>query len=900
MKRRTPARRVAAGLATALLSSLGSPDIATAQRPLPVVTCPAGTDAIVAAGWAAYRADSITVAARRFADALARCPEDHDATLGRAYVLLRDGDVEAADALFHTLARRTPASADAWEGVATTSTRRGRPDEAISAWRRVLALAPAHREARAQLDRLAPGWSRVTSPLVKRRAATLDLTLRVRGEGFELRRDGAWTPFYMQGVNLGLAMPGKWPSEFPADSALYAKWLGMIGEMHANTLRAYTILPPEFYRALRGHNLTHPRAPLYLVHGVWTELPPRDDFNDRGFNAGFAEEIRRVVDLLHGAAEFPVRPGHSGGRYEADVSPWTIGYILGREWEPYSVVGFNADSAAARSHAGTHLVLANGTPTDAWMVRQCDYLLTYEEETYNAQRPIAYSNWPTTDPIVHRSETSYAQQMRFRGIEWTYDPRHGPLHEEEGVALDPSLVRTTARNVAGWFASYHVYPYYPDFLILDRGYNLASSSLGRSNYFGYLQDLRRVHRGIPLVISEFGVPSSRGDGHQQPQGWDHGGLDETQQAAAYVRLAREIREAGAAGAIAFAWLDEWFKKNWIVVDFELPMERERLWHNMMDPEEHYGLLAMRPGTADRVPELGGDAARWRAFAAVQAGAFIDGDSAVLRAGQDEGFVYLALESPAWRGRRFPWGAQRLELAIDTHDPARGQRFLPGGRVRSAVGFEFVVEINGPADAQLKVTPDYQIYASIERARSGPFYGEPFRRPVLSVARDDGALDSLWSLTNRPRFMEDGTEVPAMGLNVGRLRHARASEHSNADWWYDERAGMLQLRLPWAMLNVTDPSSRRVLTESDPEQALGRRPGAPPSIWIGSPTEGFRFGVLAYRPGRGVTGALPALDDRGEWPLARFHTWTWPTWEEPTWHEYLKPSYRALQQLWGAP
>jgi hypothetical protein len=103
-----------------------------------------------------------------------------------------------------------------------------------------------------------------------------------------------------------------------------------------------------------------------------------------------------------------------------------------------------------------------------------------------------------------------------------------------------------------------------------------------------------------------------------------------------------------------------------------------------------------------------------------------------------------------------------------------------------------------------------------------------------------------------------------------------------------------------MLNVTDPSSRRVLTESDPEQALGRRPGASPSIMTGVVTDGFRFGVVAYRRGRGVTGALPALDDRGEWPLARFRTWTWPTWEEPTWHEYLKPSYRALQQLWGAP
>ncbi len=873
---------------------------AAAQRPTPApVPCPVGTDRLVAAGWTAYRADSLAVAADRFDLALARCPDDHDATVGRGYVELRQGDVAKADARFRALTARAPGSVDAWEGRATVSTRRGDGADAVAAWRRVLALAPAHPEARAQLDRLAPGWDRRDTPLVRRRAAALDLTLRVNGEAFELRRDGRWEPFYMKGVNLGLAVPGKWPSEAPADSATYARWLGMIGDMHANTVRAYTVLPPAFYRALRAHNLAHPEQPLYLVHGVWTEPPPRNDFGDREFNAGFAEEIRRVVDLLHGAAEFAARPGHAGGRYDADVSPWTIAYILGREWEPYSVIGFNDDPAAPRSHTGAHLSIAAGTPTDVWMVQQCDRLLTYEEETYNAQRPIAYTNWPTTDPIVHASETSYAQQMRFRGIPWSYDPRFGPLHEEEGVALDPSLVRTTPRNRAGWFASYHVYPYYPDFMLLDRGYSLASSSLGRSNYFGYLQDLRRAHRGIPLVIAEFGVPSSRGDGHQQPQGWDHGGLNERQQAEVYVRLASEIRESGAAGAIAFAWLDEWFKKNWISVGFELPADRDRLWQNMMDPEEHYGLLAMRPGDAAREPELGGDAARWRGLAVVEQGAFVGGDSAILRAGDDAGFVYLALESPAWRGREFPWASARLQLAIDTHEPSRGQAFVPGSRLRSGIGFEFLVEIRGPGDAAITVTPDYLPYATEAQARSPDGYGEPFRRPLRSLARDDGRFDALWAMTNRPRFMEDGTEVPALGLDIGRLRRGTAAEDSNADWWYDAAAGMLQLRLPWALLNVADPSSRRVLTETEPEVTPGRRADGAPAPLGTRITDGFRFGVVAYRPGRGVLGALPARDASGEWLRSRFNTWTWPTWEEPTWHEYLKPSYRALQALWSA-
>lgn len=863
-------------------------------------SCPEGTDEIVTAGWRALRADSIPVAAARFDAAIARCPRNADAVVGRAYAYLRSGAVDTADSLFRAVTAHDSLSQDGWEGRATIAERRGDLTAAVAAWRRVLALAPSRADARAQLDRISPDWARPATPLVRTRARVVDVTLRVHGEGFELWKNGRWEPFFMKGVNLGLALPGKFPSQFPTDSSLYARWLGMIAEMHANTLRVYTVLPPAFYRALRGHNLTHPDALLYLVHGVWTELPPRNDFNDVGFNAEFAREIRDVVDVLHGAALIPPRAGHANGRYDADVSPWTIAYILGREWEPYSVMGFNADPRARRSHAGRHLTLVKGTATDAWMVRQCDLLLTYEERTYNAQRPIAYTNWPTTDPIVHPTETSFADEMRMRGLTYIPDSSAGPVHEEEGVSLDPSLVHTTARNVAGWFASYHVYPYYPDFLIQDPGYLQASSSFGRSNYFGYLQDLRRVHRGIPLVISEFGVPTSRGSAHAQPQGWNHGGLSERESAVIYARMAAEIREVGAAGAIAFSWMDEWFKRNWFVDEFEKPNARGPLWQNIMSPEEHYGLLALRPGLPGKSPALGGDPAHWLGLDAVQRGRLLGTDTVTLHAGNDEGFVYLALSAASWRGRAFAWDSTHLQLGIDTFDPQLGQALLPESGLQSGAAFEFLLELNGPTDAQLKVLPEYLPYSPQRLVENSANYGEPFRRPLLSVRRMDAAFDTLWALTNRPRYLNDARRVRSIGYNLGRLRYGTLEESSIADWWYDTTAGIIEIRLPWAMLNVGDPSSRRVLFESDPEQALGRRPGAAPSQRTSIPTDGFRFGVVALRPGPDILGTLPPLDEFGDWPLARFRTWTWPTWETPTWHEYLKPSYYALQQLWSTP
>ena len=163
------------------------------------------------------------------------------------------------------------------------------------------------------------------------------------------------------------------------------------------------------------------RRALWLVHGVWTELPPGNDFDDVQWKEDFRREMRRVADVVHGAAEIPARPGHAGGRYDTDVSRWTLGYIIGREWEPYAVKAHDGRAAAPASYHGRYLGLARGTPIDAWMAAECDYLLGYEVATYNALRLIAYTNWPTL-------ESAQPYDRIHRGIaqsEWHLDARVG-------------------------------------------------------------------------------------------------------------------------------------------------------------------------------------------------------------------------------------------------------------------------------------------------------------------------------------------------------------------------------------------------------------------------------------------------------------------------------------------
>src|SRR5690606_3303606 len=136
-----------------------------------------------------------------------------------------------------------------------------------------------------------------------------------------------WRPFYINGVNLGAALPGRFPSEFP-HAGVYAQWLSDIAEMGANTVRVYTLHPPQFYRALAMHNAEHQDDPIWLLQGVWAELPPGNDYYAPQWEGEFFGEMERVIDALHGRADVPRRPGHASGYYTADVSRWTLGFIL--------------------------------------------------------------------------------------------------------------------------------------------------------------------------------------------------------------------------------------------------------------------------------------------------------------------------------------------------------------------------------------------------------------------------------------------------------------------------------------------------------------------------------------------------------------------------------------------
>lgn len=842
-------------------------------------------------GWAALRASKIDEADARFHDALAQCPGFPPALVGAAYAAMRRADDSGATDLFARALAAQPANYDALVGLGMLAYRHG---DLSGSWRRfagALAVVPGDSVSLWYLDRIPAARDSLTLAAPPRPPHTI-VAARTGARIFEVPNDsGGWRSLWIKAVNLGAALPGKHPSEFPPDDGTYEHWIELAARMNANAVRVYTIHPPHFYRALARWNAAHADHPLWLIQGVWTELPPgkkQERYDDARWNAALVAEMHRVVDLVHGAAVIPQRAGHASGIYATDVSRWTLAYIIGREWEPYSVVAFARAHPKQTRYDGAYLTMQGGNAVDAWLAKVSDAMIAYEMQRYNQQRPLAYTNWPTLDPLRHPTESTLAEEDSIRRVRHENMPEAPREYDNDAIGLDAALVRATSAYAAGVFASFHAYPYYPDFIALDTGYSAARSAEGPSNYFGYLRELVQHYGSMPVVISEYGVPSSRGVGHLQPQGWNHGGHSEREQAEINARLTRDIYASGAAGAGLFAMIDEWFKKNWTVIDFEHPAERNRLWLNPLDPEQNYGVVAMRAGRKDSTIVVDGRGDDWRGRPVWYEHSA--GNDTILpprrlerlHVASDEAYLYLRLDVGA-----IDWARAHYLIGIDTHSSTLGDVVLPYTRSRSPVGLEFVVDLHGPEGSHLLVDHPYNLYREEPIVGSRPVAVQQiYNRPFRSIANAAGQYDSMVVITNRRRIGRDGTVYPERGVDRGRLLFARQQETTLADWYAEPRTGIIEMRIPWGMLNVLDPSSRLVLHGSNAGAVAGVR------------TQGFRFVVESYDPARLAAGGdrLPNGADARSWGAVPL--WTWATWEEPRWYEELKPQFETMRRVFG--
>ncbi len=584
------------------------------------------------------------------------------------------------------------------------------------------------------------------------RATSATASFRAGERYIERASDAGWKSWFVKGVNLGPASPGRWFGDPPVDEASYRALLDEVAAAGFDSVRLYTLLPPAFYRALVAWNSASD-SPLYLIQEIWPdeEVPGRD-LGDPEYLAEYLAESDRTIDAVFGRADIPERSFRAWGRYRADASPWLAAVLVGRELLPEEALATVAARPGER-FSGRWFSADDGYPVEAVLARMAEAAAERLASRGDRRVPVGFVSWPPLDPLRHPSE-------------WTAGEAKAPYNDR--ASIDFRRIRSSPGNDAGFFVAFHIYPNYPDFMIRSERYELPGDERGYLRYAAYLEELLSALDGIPLLVAEFGLATGFGTAHVHPEGLDHGGLSEEAQAAGLIGLYRTIAASGAAGGVVFQLADEWAKKTWTTEPYMIPFDRNPLWHNAVDPEQNYGVLAW---SAEALP--GSEAA--------------DGG---LLAWSDPAFLNVRIRPEALPDS----DAYSLYLGFDTVPGKLGEwRLAPGGPP-APQGSEFVVraavEDGRLVGARLLAQADYNRGGGRLYPRESHLGGFTGMLAVVNAASRNAegrSFRAVWS------------DAGAMAVGPGGLAESTSD-------------GGIVFRLPWSLLNFSDPSGRRVLLD----------------------------------------------------------------------------------------
>ncbi|MDY3088188.1 MAG: hypothetical protein SOW51_03100 [Oscillospiraceae bacterium] len=683
--------------------------------------------------------------------------------------------------------------------------------------------------------------------------------VKTDSESIYLNSGSGFRKFEIKGVNMGSGIPGEWSTDFAIDKETYLRWFKQMQEMGANTLRIYTVQNDTFYNAFYEYNKDNDN-PLWLIHGVWVndyiQNSHRDAY-DKDFFDAFLEDCKTVVDVLHGNKKISLgRMASAGsGTYNKDISKWVIGYILGVEWEDVTVVYTDEkyeNNDKYNSYTGKYMYTAeDATPFEAMLARVGDKVIEYESNRYKEQRLVAFSNWPTTDPFDYpQNITDYFMKC---------------------AKVDAEHIKTTESFLSGQFASYHVYPYYPDYLnyaddlsafgITDLS-DFITENGELNTYKAYLSLLTK-HHNMPVVISEFGVSTGRGMAQKDfNTGRNQGNMSESEQGQALIDCYYDIKSTGCAGCCVFTWQDEWFKRTWNTM-YAVNLKRNPYWSDYQTNEQYFGLLSFDPGEEESVCYVDGDISEWTRDDIV-----FDNEESSISVKYDEKFIYFLVYK-----KTLNFENETLYIPIDT-TPKSGSSYCKNYNLLFDRAADFIIVLNGKDNSRVQVQERYE---ALRSTYSQNVYGfDTYIKGYIPDIDSPKFVNIDMILQTATPLIYNDNNATAEVFETGKLTYGNAnpeSEDFNSLADFICNGDYIEIKLPWQLLNFSDPS--RMTVHDD--------------YYDGN------YGIEYITIDEMFVG-LSGVEEKGRITLNSLPLNGWGN--KVTYHERLKSSYYCLQDIWS--
>ncbi len=595
----------------------------------------------------------------------------------------------------------------------------------------------------------------------------------------------------LRGVVLDSVLPGHYSTDYAADLEDYTEWLGLIADMGANTVTVDSILNSEFYEALEMHNQTAPE-PLYLIQGVNIESYDTNNANDFYYTYNeIKEDIHRTINVIHGSDAFAIGRMESGGTYQTDVSQWTIGYILGNTWTPYTVAYTDNKTDLPTSYQGEYFSsLPQASRTEVLIADLMDSLMSYETERYKTQRLVTFNNSYNTDPL----EYTHTVQLQL----------------EKFVQMNIEHIAPSDKVQSGMFAGYMMKAGMEEFVSclsdndIKNYIDIVPQVNTESIYGGYVHFLNLMH-DVPVVITSYGFSTSRViDTISHGDQWDDR-MTEQEQGEGLVGSYNAFMGDGSQGAMIANWQDNWSRTTWNT-RFAIDDFREMYWYDPQTKDQSNGILAFDTNDGD-ICYVDGDISEWQGEAPV-----VQNEDYSLSLRYDEGYVYLMAQGEDIENTP-------LAIPIDI-TPKTGSYTMGREDLRMSHATDFMILIDGTDDSRMLVQERYDAARAGYEERittENPFIDQPDKDTddfviIRAVARE--GLDPSIDISSYSTDVNQA-RLEFFLLNVfetGKFEYGNANPNADnynslADYCFGE--GVVEIRIPWQLLNFSDPSEMRI-------------------------------------------------------------------------------------------
>lgn len=637
--------------------------------------------------------------------------------------------------------------------------------------------------------------------------------------------------FEIKGVNLSSSIPGYAGNEYKIDKETYLRWFSLIKGMNANVIRVFTLENPDFYEALYEFNSNNDE-PLYLIQGVEIDNYSANssvDAFDHSILKTMINDCKKMIDVIHGNRIVNYNSKYSSGLYKYDVSKWTLAYILGNNFEPSLIAFTNDMNDDKTSYKGKYLYTReDASPFERVLAEIGDKVLEYETSKYGVQRLISYELDSLIDPL-HYTDEIIDYFNKYAEIELNH-------------------ILTTDKVLSGLFASYEAYTGYPEYF----AFSLEKYD---DTYYEYVRRLNN-HHDIPVVITNVGFSTARGISNLDFSGdYKSGNITEEEQGDYLVNVISTIEKSGCSGVVLYEWADDWNKSSWNTLH-SVDVTRTQYWQDVQSSAQGYGILSF---DSARVKYQDGSISEWN-----ESNLISNNNKYKLFQDYDEKYLYLMVMG----GKDVNLLKDKFYIGLDITNKS-GSNVPYGIDTSFSRPVDFYIRFDGSFNSEILVHRRYNVLRAI--------YQEQINKenPYENIPKlNTNIFDSIELITSTQRFnLVNGlyqVEDYATVVNTGKLIFGNNNPNSdnyisNADFYINNN--ILEIRIPWAIMNFGDPSLGRI--HNDYYDNYGVEMFNVNKIYVG-----VGYGSVSLKP-------------------IELNIWG----EKIKYKERLKPSYEIIKNVW---